>query len=460
MCSDKPPSIRNIMSTNRRKFLQNASALALGASISPSIQTLASAFPTTGFPKAYSANDTLRIGLIGCKNMGWAGLSETIKHPGVDCIALCDVDSNILNNRAAELEKITGKKAILYKDYRKLLENKDIDAVIIGTPDHWHCLQMVHACQAGKDVYVEKPIGNSIEECNLMVAAAKRYNRVVQVGQWQRSDPHWIAALDYVRSGQLGKIRTATTWALTNYGRKFPVQPDAPVPAGVDYEMWLGPATKRPFNPNRFHGTFRYFWDYAGGLMTDWGVHMIDMALAGINAGAPLSAASIGGQYGFPDNAYETPETMNAIFDFGNSSMLWEHSMGVSSGGPYHRQEPGIAFIGNNGTLVADRNKWEVIPETENGKLLFEVPKAHLSQENGLAKHTKNWLDCIRSREKTNCTIEMGRNAALNAQIGNISFRLGRKVFWDEQQGMFTDDKQANQLAKANYHNGWKLPKV
>ncbi|MGV8879524.1 MAG: Gfo/Idh/MocA family protein [Sphingobacteriaceae bacterium] len=448
------------MSPNRRKFLQNASILALGTSFAPALPSFAANLSGSSFQKTFSANDTVRIALIGCKNMGWVDLTETIKHPGVVCIALCDVDSNILNQRAAELEKITGKKAILYKDYRKLLANKDIDAVIIGTPDHWHCLQMVEACASGKDVYVEKPIGNSIEECNLMVAAAKRYKRVVQVGQWQRSDPHWIDALAYVHSGQLGKIRTTTTWALTNYGRDFPVQPDGPVPAGVDYEMWLGPATKRPFNPNRFHGTFRYFWDYAGGLMTDWGVHMVDMALAGINAGAPLSAAAIGGQYGFPDNAYETPETMNAIFDFGNATMLWQHSMGASSGAPFNRGEPGISFVGNNGTLVADRSKWEVIPEKVNGKALFEAPKAHTSNGTGLAKHTQNWLDCIRSREKTNCTIEMGRNAALNAQIGNIAYRLGRKVFWDEQKGMFKDDKQADQMAKAQYHNGWKLPKV
>ena len=435
--------------------MQNASTLALSASLYPSLNSFAGLNTKKNF-----AADTIRVGLIGCRNMGWADLSETIKHPGVECIALCDVDSNVLNKRAGELEKNTGKKAILYSDYRKLLENKDIDAVIIGTPDHWHCLQMINACEAGKDVYVEKPIGNSIEEINLMVAAAKRYKRVVQVGQWQRSDPHWIAALDYVKSGQLGKIRSVTTWALPSYGRKFPKLPDALVPAGVDYDMWLGPAPKRSFNPNRFHGSFRYFWDYAGGLMTDWGVHMIDMALAGMNVAAPLSAASVGGNYGFPDSAYETPDTMNAMFDFGNFSLLWEHAMGASAGGPYKRREPGIAFIGNNGTLVSDRGYWEVLVEKEDGKQLIENAAEHKATENGLAHHTKNWLDCIRSRNKTNCTIEAGRNAALNSQMGNISYKLGRKVFWDEQKQSFNDDRKANELAKAHYHNGWTVPKV
>jgi predicted dehydrogenase len=317
------------MSTNRRKFLQKASLIALGSGITalPGIAGVnQKPFKNT------SALNTIRLGLIGCKGMGWADLSETLRHEGTECIALCDVDNNVLNSRAEELEKNTGKKPLRYTDYRKLLDNKDIDAVIIGTPDHWHCLQMVHACEAGKDVYVEKPIGNSIEECNLMVAAAKRYKRVVQVGQWQRSDPHWIAILNLLKTGQLGNLRTLSTWAFTNYGRHFPVQPDTPVPDGVDYNMWLGPAPKRPFNNNRFHGTFRYYWDYAGGLMTDWGVHMIDIALAGANATVPLSANSLGGNYGFPENDYETPETMQAIFDFGKFSMRWEHSMGASSG--------------------------------------------------------------------------------------------------------------------------------
>jgi predicted dehydrogenase len=194
------------MNTNRRKFLQSAGQFAGGlglASIPGS--NIASNLSLKMNEGKSSPNDTVRIGVIGCNNMGWSDLTSILTHSGVECIALCDVDSNVLNRRAAELEKKTARKAALYGDYRKLLENKDVDAVIIGTPDHWHCLIMINACEAGKDVYVEKPISNTIEECNLMVAAKNRYNRVVQVGQWQRSDPHWISALDYLRSGKTGK---------------------------------------------------------------------------------------------------------------------------------------------------------------------------------------------------------------------------------------------------------------
>jgi predicted dehydrogenase len=451
------------MSKNRREFLRNATQLAAGLGLT--------AIPGTGIANhlfhrdktmaVYTGNDYVRVGLIGCKNMGWADLASLLKNNGVECLALCDVDSNVLNSRASEFESKWKQKPMLYNDYRKLLENKDIDAVIIGTPDHWHCLQMIHACEAGKDVYVEKPIANTIEECNLMVAAAKKYNRVVQVGQWQRSDPHWLGALDYLHSGKLGKIRNAKTWAFVNYGKDFPAKPDEPVPSGVDYDRWLGPAPKRPFNPNRFHGNFRYFWDYGGGLMTDWGVHMIDMVLAGMNVSAPNSVAAIGGKYGYPDSAAETPDSLQAVYDFGDFSMVWEQSLGTGRG-PYNRTSgnPGVAFIGNNGTLVIDRDTWEVIPEINNGNYMLEAFPVQANKPHGLDSHTLNWLECIRSRKQPNCTIEMGRDAAINAQLGNISYRTGTKVYWDKTSNTISNDVKAAQLTKAHYNSPWKLPKL
>lgn len=175
---------------------------------------------------------------------------------------------------------------------------------------------MVAACEAGKDVYCEKPLGNSIEECNIMVRAAEKYNRVVQVGQWQRSDPHWQDAMAFVHSGQLGKIRTVRVFSYQGWCPSIPVKPDEPVPAGIDYDMWLGPAPKRPFNRNRFHFTFRWFWDYAGGLMTDWGVHLLDYALYGMNVTAPNSIMASGGKFGYPDDACETPDLLQTIYTF------------------------------------------------------------------------------------------------------------------------------------------------
>lgn len=451
------------MIKTRRKFLINVAQLAAGVSLASMPDSIfGSPIPELlNARHKFSALDSIRVGLIGCKNMGWSNLTSILTHAGVECSALCDVDSNILNSRAAELEKKSGKTPKLFGDYRQLLDEKEIDAVIIGTPDHWHCLQMIHACEAGKDVYVEKPIANSIEECDLMVAAAKRYNSVVQVGQWQRSDPHWLSALEYLHSGKLGKIRTAKAWAYTEYGGNMPLIPDAPVPEGVDYEMWLGPAPQRPFNEYRFHGSFRYFWDYAGGLMTDWGVHMIDMVLAGMNISTPIAVSASGGKFGFPESAAETPDTMHAIYEFEDFTMVWEHSLAIANG-PFNFEpgKPGVAFIGNLGTLVINRDKWEVFPEFKDGKPLIDPLPVQKNTANGLDLHTLNFLECIKSRKKTNCTIEMGRNSAINAQMGNIAYKLGNRVAWDKENSSFIGNVRADKLARAQYYNSWKLPKI
>ena len=368
--------------TTRRDFIRQATLLGAGLSMSP--------FFINATSGSIGANDKIRVGLIGCKGMGFSDLQAFLRNPEVECIALCDIDDEVLNSRAAETQKITGKKVKnLYKDWRKLIDNKDIDVVIVGTPDHWHCLQMVAACEAGKDVYCEKPLGNSIEECNIMVRAAEKYNRVVQVGQWQRSDPHWQDAMAFVHSGQLGKIRTVRVFSYQGWCPSIPVKPDEPVPAGIDYDMWLGPAPKRPFNRNRFHFTFRWFWDYAGGLMTDWGVHLLDYALYGMNVTAPNSIMASGGKFGYPDDACETPDLLQTIYTFDDFTVMWDHAIGIDDGA-YGRNH-GLGFVGENGTLVVDRSGWEVIPEKVSGKARMEaVPLKKAYGEGGLNLHVKN----------------------------------------------------------------------
>ena len=380
------------------------------------------------------------------------------KNQGTKCTGLCDVDADLLKSRAEELETMTGHRPKTFNNHEELLKMKALDAVIIGTPDHWHCIQMTDACAAGKDVYVEKPIANSIAEAELMVKAARKYNRVVQVGQWQRSDPHWIAALEYLNSGALGRIRQVKAWATVNYGRGFDVVPDTEPPMGVDYDRWLGPAPKRPFNQNRFHGSFRYFWDYAGGLMTDWGVHMLDMVLAGMNATAPKSVVAIGGKLAFPDNAAETPDTLTTVYDFGDFSLIWEQFMAMGTS-PYLEDtgEPGVAFIGENGILAVNRASWKVIPLQEDGKYLTEVLPPRKSTNNGVDVHTKNFFECIQSRKDPNCTIEMGRNAALVAHLGNIAYRTGKKLEWDDAKGTITNASDANAFLKPNYRAPWQI---
>ena len=346
-----------------------------------------------------------------------------------------------------------------YGDYRRILDRKDVDAVVVGTPDHWHCLIMTDACAAGKDVYVEKPVGNSIVECRRMVGARDRYNRVVQCGQWQRSQKHFADAVAFVRSGKLGKIRLVKAWAYMGWMHSIPVRPDGPAPAGVDYRQWLGPATERPFNPNRFHFNFRWFWDYAGGLMTDWGVHLLDYALLGMGVSAPKSIMAAGGKFAYPDDAAQTPDTLTTVYEFDGFNIQWEHATGIN-GGPYDRDH-GIAYIGNNGTLVLDRGGWEVIPEKDGDKPKMDAVPRQLVADDGLALHTKNFIGAVRSRrvEDLNASIQVGAATATFCQMGNIAYKTGKKLYWDSARGAFTDG-DANGYLAAAYHNGYTIPEI
>ena len=434
---------------HRRDFL-SASAAIIGAT-------------STGGVIA-GPNDRLQIGVIGCNGMGWANTESLLNVPGVDVVAVCDVDRSVIDRRLADYAKRRENKPATYGDYRELLARRDVDAVIIGTPDHWHCRQMIDAVRAGKDVYVEKPVANTIEECRLMVEAARETGRVVQTGQWQRSGPHYRKARDIVRSGVLGKIRLVRTWAYQGWMQPVPVVADSPVPDGVDYGMWLGPAPARAFNRNRFHFSFRWFWDYAGGLMTDWGVHEIDIALWVMGAESPTSVMASGGKLAWPDDASETPDTLQAVFQYPGFSMIWEHATGIDLG-PYRMPE-GIAFVGNNGTLVVSRGGFNVYPEREfvgwgkEGPLkMEEIPGEGPSGASYLDLHTRNFVDAVRAGDPglLNTPIESGAVAAINAQMGNIAYRTGGQLAWDAESGRFRDNAAANRLLRAEYHNGWKL---
>jgi len=447
------------MPHNRRNFIRKSTAglVMTGASFMFPMELLSM------MRKKVGANDTINVGLVGCKGMGFSDLTSFLKISEINVIALCDVDENVLRERTNDLEKAGIKKPKWYGDYRKLLENKDIDVVIIGTPDHWHCLQLTDALQAGKDVYCEKPIANSVQEANIMLDFVQSRDRMVQIGQWQRSQPHFVDAIKYVHSGALGEIRLAKAWAYQGWMKPVPVVPDTAVPAGVDYKMWLGPAPERAFNKNRFHFDFRWFWDYAGGLMTDWGVHLMDYALYGMKAETPKSVMALGGKFAYPNDASETPDTLQTVYEYDGFSILWEHATGID-GGNYGRNH-GIAFIGNNGTLVLDRGGWEVIPEKEfQGWGKEGIPKMEaMSHDNGglsgLDLHTQNFIEAVKSRDnsKLNAPIKVGYDAALVSHMGNVAFKTGNRIYWDETAGQFKNE-EANQFLKANYHNGWKLP--
>ena len=440
--------------SDRRRFLQQSSLLIGGATVASALNNQAFAI----FKNKIAPADQINIGAIGINGMGWSNVKSALKIPGVNLVAVCDIDQNVMDKRLGELSalKLDATKVKRYGNYQQLLAQKDIDAVIIGTPDHWHALIMIEAVQAGKDVYVEKPVGNSIAECRAMVAAQKRYNKVVQAGQWQRSQQHFKDAVDFVYSGQLGNIRTVKVWCYQGWMKPAPVVPDSAPPAGVDYKTWLGPAPTKPFNSSRFHFNFRWFWDYAGGLMTDWGVHLLDYGLLGMKAPVPKTVVSLGGKFAYPDLAQETPDTLTALYEFDNFNLVWDHAMGIDNGS--YGRDHGIAYIGNNGTLVLHREGWEVIEEKQ-GKNKVSKPFSAKS-DNGLDKHLENFISVVRSRKmnELNCPIEAGAHVATVAQLGNISFQTGQRVVWDKAAEKFTDEKLNQKYLMKEYHNGYKLP--
>jgi predicted dehydrogenase len=441
---------------NRRKFLQNSASLIAGG-------TLLSAFDNQAFAifkNRISPNAQLNLGAIGINGMGWSNVMSALKIPGINLVAVCDVDKNVIDKRLGELAKknVDTSKIKQYGDYRKLLEQKDVDIVVIGTPDHWHALIMIDAVAAGKDVYVEKPVGNSIEECRAMVAAQVKYNKIVQAGQWQRSQAHFRDAVDYIRTGKLGNIRTVKVWCYQGWMKPDIKRPDSAPPAGVDYDMWLGPAQKKPFNASRFHFNFRWFWDYAGGLMTDWGVHLMDYAIFGMDAPVPKTVSALGGNFAYPELMQETPDTMGALYEFDKFNLIWDHAMGIDNG--LFGKDHGIAFIGNNGTLELDRGGWEVVEEKRSAnKAVVERRKP---TDNGLDKHWENFVAAVQSRKQSdlNCPIQTGAHIATVCQLGNIAFRTQQKLTWDKEKGKFTDDKINKEYLYARYHNGYKLPKI
>ena len=442
------------MKLNRRNFIKKTSVTAAGTG-------LFSIIPAEIWKSPVAPGDKVNLSLIGCNSQGFWDLKCHLDYNDATCVALCDVDSKVLNERAAEIKKTYNQEPKLYSDFRKMLEQKDIDAVIIGTPDHWHCLQLVYACQAGKDVYVEKPMANSIAECNIMVKAAEYYNRIVQVGQQQRSGYVFQESMKMIKEGTIGKLRKVNIWGNFNYGTGSVPEADGPVPEGVDYDMWLGPAPLRPFNINRFHGSWRHFWDYGGGLMSDWGVHLLDMGLwAKDLVEAPLQVLTYAANSSTQKRVRDTFDTMTVVYPKKDYVINWDMTAGIEQG-PY-KKPYGLAFIGENGTIVTDRNSFQVFPEWDDEKHTYRSEtRTYNEGKESHALHARNFLDCIKSRKTPVCPPETGRVAALHAHIPNIGARTGEAVlYWDDAKTRFTNSERANGLIKPEYRAPWVFPAI
>ncbi|MGH9832760.1 MAG: Gfo/Idh/MocA family protein [Blastocatellia bacterium] len=406
------------------------------------------------------ANDRIRVGVIGPGRQGRGVMRTFMGNRDVRIVALCDVYDPQVES-AIKDAKLEGVQR--HKDFRRILDDKEIDAVIVASPDHWHALHTVMACQAGKDVYVEKPISVTVDEGRKMVQAARKYNRVVQVGTQQRSGDHYQKAAELVRSGQIGKVTFVRTW---NFGNQMPDgignPADSDPPNGLDWEMWLGPAPMRPFNQNRFGvhpdrwSSFRWFWDYAGGMMTDWGVHHLDIVQMVMQVDAPAVITAIGGKYALKDNR-ETPDTLMVTYEylsgpFGSFACTYESR--ECNGQTLNGQGYGISFHGTDATLYINREYFEIRPE--RGRKGYEPPRVENKNRQGEA-HVRNFLDCVKSRQTPVSDIEFGHRSTATCLLGNIALRSGRRIVWNAKTEKIEGDQAAAKYLSREYRKPWKL---
>jgi predicted dehydrogenase len=442
---------------NRRDFMKRAAFSTAGAGLAVS---------GVGATWVVGANDKIRVGVIGTGREGRIVMADFLKQPDVEVVAVCDVYRPNLDKGLGD----TGGKAKDYKDFREVLDRKDIDAVVIATPDHWHALLTVLACQAGKDVYVEKPIASSIEEGKRMVEAARKYNRVVQVGTEWRSNTYFQKGVQVVQDGLIGKVSYVRSW---NYMNLYPEGVGNPAnadpPEGLDWDLWLGPAPKVQYNWNRFGvgdrwSTFRYFWDYAGGWMTDWGIHYINVVQWAMKVDGPSAVVASGGKWYLQDNS-ETPDTLQATFGYPGFVATYENRLcnqGVDRDGGW-----GMEFYGTDGSVVLGdagvqvyrdkRSHWSESERDQNQ--VDRTPTMEMKGfEETYAAHVRNFLDCVKSRQRPVSDIEIGHRATTTCHLGNIAYRTQSRLVWDvANEKLLQGGAEAQKLLTVQYRPPWKL---
>ena len=418
----------------RREFMAGSLAAGVGMSMP--------------YSKVRGANDDICVAVAGINGRGGGLINEFRDIEGVRVVALCDVDANVLNRRVKDFkdrkEKVAG-----YGDYRKMLEDKSIDVVAIATPDHWHVPLAAWSVVAGKDVYVEKPLSHTISEGRLLVNLARKHKRMVQHGTQARSDKGLAEAVEYMQSGELGKIRMAKA---INSQFRGPIGrvADSEAPAGVDYDMWLGPAPKRPFNQNRYHYKWHWCWDYGTGDTGNDGVHQIDIARWGLGVELPKAVTCSGGQL-FYDDDHQTPDTQVATFEYEDVYLMYE--MRLWTPYPHEGHDNGNVFYGDKGTVSIGRRGWRVT--LKNGK---EGPGGDRDGQS----HPANLIKAVRSRktEDLNAAVDQGHYSAALCHLANISMRVGRRLRFDTKNEKFIGDDQANTYLTKEYRKGFELPKV
>lgn len=433
------PTLRPDPPINRRGFLGASAANAAG-------MAAAGVVGWTGAAIAKSASsERLAVGVVGIRSQGKVLAEALAGLADVDVTMLCDVDEGLLPQAARGIETLQGHSPRMATDFRRLLDDPALDAVVIATPDHWHAPMTILACQAGKDVYVEKPVSHSLAEGPAMIAAAQHARRVVAAGLQQRSGEHFQSAIEYIASGKLGSVHLAKAWTV-HQRKSIGFKKNTPPPAGVDYDLWLGPAAARPFNPNRFHYNWHWFWDYGTGELGNWGAHLLDVARWGLGVDFPTQVSAAGGKHHFHDDQ-ETPDTLLVNYTFPGKTITWEHRLWSAHG--LEGRSAAVAFCGDRGTLIVDRGGWKVYGQKES---------VAAGPSDLLEPHLRNFVDCVKTRGVPACSLETGHISSALCHLGNISYRIGRSIRVNPATGTVVDDAAASQVARSEYRAPWSVP--
>lgn len=439
------------MNITRRTFLGTTTPAALGAGLS-----VARSWKTVRAAER-GANERIRMGAIGTANRGGQIIEAALAHPEVEFVALCDVQASAMDKWAAALPGQVDR----YSDYRKLIERNDIDAVLIATPDHWHALQCVDACHAGKDVYVEKPLSITIAEGRRMIEVARETRRIVQVGLHRRSSPLFFKAEEAVKTGELGKVSVGTAYRISNMfpdgiGKCQPCDP----PPDLDWGMWLGPRAMRPYQPNITPYKFRWWKDYSSQI-GNWGVHYFDLMRWLTGEEAPAVVTAHGGRYVVDDDR-TIPDTMQVTFEFA-SGWLMVFGQYEASGNNAFPKHGMIELRGTKGAMYVTDRGYEIVPAT-GGQ--FQDPQPRIppveykvpgNNQNHTELHMRNFLDCIKSRQRPTCDVEEGHKSTVFAHLANIAMDMRTRIEWDSAAERITNNTEANTMLDYEYRAPWKL---
>jgi predicted dehydrogenase len=435
---------------------------------------VAGAATALGTFRSIGANDRIRLGFIGLGNRGDQVLDAFLKHQDAQVVAICDLYQPYLDFAANKI----GGEPKQFNDYRKLLDQKDIDAVVVCTPDHWHARQTIHVCEAGKDVYVEKPLSLRVAEGRRMIQAVRKHNRVSQVGIHRRSIPYCRELAEFIRGGGIGKVTVARAFHIQNeWPKGIGNPPNETPPADFNWDAWLGPAPKVPYNRNRAFYRFRWFYDYSGGQMTNFGVHYLDLIQAALGQDAPAAVTALGGKIAVEDNR-EIPDTVEAIWQYPGGSLVTFSQFNATAPAASARPSAEIEFRGTKGTLYVFSNGYEVVPDvvTEHeiparspltrqaDKLYHEGahavidPKKESSKVNSAdtVYHARNFLDCVKSRAACNCDIEIGHRSTSTTLLGNIALKTKSFLEWDAKAERFTNNNHANEFLDYSYREAYR----